>query len=150
MAIRRQPFEEMDRLFDQMRRSMVTGMPFWYPTNEEHEYGRERGLTGDDSNLSLEPTDDGYVVLADLPGFETEEIDLRFHDGMLTVVAEHEVTEEGGSMQSRRSRRVHERIHVPGDVTEDGISASYRNGVLEVHLPTVGDAEDEGVHIDIE
>jgi HSP20 family protein len=151
MNSRRTPFDmfnEMERMFDQMRRSMWGGSEF--PALEapaigsegEYDSGRE---FGHDSNLSLDRTDDGYVVLADLPGFEKEEIDLRFDDGRLYISASHDVEGEGYA----RSRRVSESISVPGDVVIEDVSATYRNGVLEVTVP-VDEAGDDAYHIDIE
>lgn len=128
--MRRRSFDEMEQLFDRMRRSMLGGP----------------GGFGGDANLSLEPTEGGYVVLADLPGFEREEIDLRFDDGELVVDAVHETTDDGHA----RSRRVHERLTVPATVLADAVEATYRNGVLEVFLPTEEEVDDVGHSIDIE
>jgi HSP20 family protein len=121
------PFDEMDRLFESMRRSMLGGS--W--------------MAGD-ANLRMETTDDGYLVHADLPGFEREELDLRFEDGMLTIDATHEATDDGRS----RSRRVHESVRVPGDVIVGEIDADYHNGVLEIRIPTDAAPED-GHRIDV-
>lgn len=141
--MRRTPFDEMEQMFDQMRRSTWSGIG-----------GFERGagpFGSFDTNLSLEPTDEGYVVLADLPGFEREEIDLRFDGGVLTIDATHEVDSEVDGTYSARSRRVHEQVAVPAEVVVDEIEATYSNGVLEVVLPTVETAEDDDSHrIDIE
>lgn len=143
MAMRRYPFDlfdDMERLFDQMRHSM-------WDTEPRPRFGTRGGMAFElDTNLSLEPTDDGYVVLADLPGFETDEIDLRFDDGSLTVSATHEVKDGGYA----RSRRVRESVSIPGDVIVEDVEASYRNGVLEVHLPTGEDDEEGGHRIDID
>jgi HSP20 family protein len=138
-------FDEMDRMFDQMRRSM------WgtYGRPAIEAPARSRDIAefdfGIESNLTLEETEDGYVVLADLPGFEKEEFDLRFDDGMLYIRAAHEVEGDGFA----RSRKISESIHVPGAVVAADISATYRNGVLEVHIPVEGEM-DTGHHIDIE
>ena len=146
MSIRENPFDEMERLFDQMRRSM------WTPDGETG-YGRQLEGRADarwdrfDSKLDLETHEDGYVLYADVPGFEKDDIDLRFEDGVLTIEATHEYGDE----HSSRSRRVFERVRVPGEILEDEITASYRNGVLEVHMPTPQPAEEEGsTSIDIE
>jgi HSP20 family protein len=142
--MRRYPFEEMERMMEQMRRAMWegrTGLP---------TAAFDAGIGG--INLSLDADGDGYVVVADMPGFEKEEIDLRFDDGSLSVEASHETGEEDGVSARRHTRHVHERIHVPGEVVEEEISASYHNGVLEVRLPTPAsaDAEDDGTRIDID
>jgi HSP20 family protein len=141
-------FDEMERAFDQMRRSMW-GEPRWSWSDTDRSW---RGDAGDsyqftrDINLSVEPTDDGYVVLADLPGFEKEEIELRFDDGMLHISATHEV----GDGEFARSRRVRESVSIAGDVVADDIEATYRNGVLEVYVPVESPEATEGHHIDIE
>jgi HSP20 family protein len=144
MSPRDNPFDEMDRMVDQMRRSMW-GLQHGGETN----WGR-RGDAGWDrqrSNLNLETDDDGYVLYADVPGFEKSDIDLRFEDGTLTIEATHAYEDDSSS----RSRRIYEEVHVPGEVMEDEITASYRNGVLEVHLPTMEAAEDDdSTSIDIE
>ncbi|MEA5386039.1 Hsp20/alpha crystallin family protein [Haloarculaceae archaeon H-GB2-1] len=104
-------------------------------------------MTGDvsDANLTLERTDEGYLVMADVPGFEREEIDLRFADGRLFISAAHE---EAGE-DSFRSRSMEESVMVSDDVLVDEIGATYRNGVLEVELPTA-EPVDDSFHIDIE
>lgn len=121
------PFDEMDRLFESMRRSMLGGS--WMAS---------------DTNLRLEATDDGYLVHADLPGFESDELDIRFDDGVLTIDAVHEVEEDERS----RSRHIHESVRVGADVLIEEIEADYRNGVLEVRLP-VDEAHDGGHRIDV-
>jgi HSP20 family protein len=131
--MRNTPFDEMDRLFEGMRRSMLGGREWM-----DYAFG--------DGNLRMEATDEGYVVHADLPGFETEEIDLRFDDDTLTIDAVHEVTDEGRT----RSRRFHEELRVPGEALVEDIEADYHNGVLEVRIPTETPGEDDRGHrIDI-
>jgi HSP20 family protein len=148
MANRRTPFDvfdEMDRMIESMRRSMIEGaddIRSWSP-------GSWSG--GSKANLRLERDGNVFVVLADLPGFEREEIDLRFDEQTLVLDARHETSEQSEFGAMSRSRQVHESIRVPGEVDIDGIAASYRNGVLEVRLPaldsvSVGDAH----RIDIE
>ena len=122
----------MDRLFDQMCRGMWRGV--------HTDYGRH------DSGVRLDRTDEGYVVIADLPGFETEEIDLRFDDGVLTIDAVHDVEDDAGI----RSRRVHEELTVPGEVSLEDIEADYHNGVLEIRLPLEEDDDSGGYRIEID
>lgn len=96
--------------------------------------------------IRMERVDDAYRVLADLPGFEREQIDLTFDDGILTVTAE--IDEQTDTRSQRRS--VYERVTIPDDVHHEEITATYRNGVLEVTLPLVDPAVDETLHIDID
>ena len=139
--MRHTPFETMERLFEQMRRDMVD----WRENTWEERFGLGYGL-----NTDLAEGDDEYVLTVDLPGFETEEIDLRFDDGALHLSASHEVTEDAEGRSMARSRTVSERIVVPRQVVAEDIEATYRNGVLEVHLPIVEGGEEHGHRIDVE
>ncbi|MFB6188832.1 MAG: Hsp20/alpha crystallin family protein [Halapricum sp.] len=135
MTTRRTPFEEMNRFFDQFR-----GDAFDWPTTRTGEY------SDTDLNLTMERTDEGYVVMADLPGFEREEIELTLDDGTLSISATHDVDEES----YYRSRSVFDRISVPDDIDTDTITATYRNGVLEITLSASETHEGTGHRIDIE
>ena len=139
------PFETMERMFDQMFRDMSE----WRENAWDDRFGLGYGL-----NTNLSEHDDEFVLTVDLPGFETEEIDLRYDDGVLHLSASHEVSEESSTASathsSMRSRTVSERIPIPREVVAEEIEASYRNGVLEVHLPIVEDGEQHGHRIDVE
>lgn len=124
--------DEMNRLFEEMRHAM----------SESHfDVGYGRSIP-----VRTEIDGDGYVVHADLPGFETSEIDLRFDDGVLTIEALHEGSDDGEAW----SRSVHEQLRLPGDVDEADIEATYRNGVLEIRLPAEDAAEKTSHRIEIE
>ncbi len=129
-------------MFDQMRRSMFGTWDWNAPVQSRWE-----SLPSGDANLRVETGEDGYLVHADLPGFERDELDLTFDDGVLTLSGAHEVADE----TSARRRSVFEQVTIPGEVLDDEITASYRNGVLEVHLPTAEREDDDDAHrIDIE
>lgn len=136
----RYPIESIDRMFDQLRRDMYElrgSLAESWPELESLSHG---------STLDLTETDDEYVLTVDMPGFERDEIELRFADGQLWLTAEHETTDETGS----RHRSMREQIVIPRSVEVDDISASYHNGVLEVHLPIVEGADERGHRIDID
>ena len=83
-------------------------------------------------------TDDELVYAFDLPGIPEDKISLEFEDGALTVTAEREKTAEtSGERYYRFERRYgtfSRTIGLPQGVTEDKISADYKNGVLEIHV----------------
>ena len=128
------PFESMERMLDQMRRDVTE----W----------RENAFDwpGYGINANLSEREGEYVLTVDVPGFETEDIDLVVDDGLLVVSAVHESADE----TSTRGRSVSERIVLPKEVVAEEASATYRNGVLEVHLPIVAGATERGHRIDVE
>jgi HSP20 family protein len=138
----------MNSMMEEMRRSMY-GRDGHRSVHGRDADGRA-DVGGFDANVDVTETEDGYVVVADLPGFETDDLSVRFEDGVLTIRGETEIGEENGAVARHRSRRVFERLSVPEAVVEDDISAAYHNGVLEVTLP-VEEANDDDAHvIDIE
>lgn len=90
----------------------------------------EDSFGGNDDELYEE--DGEFALTTNMPGFEKEEIDLAWDDGMLNVAAEH--VDEGRD----RKKTYHRRFRFPRDVDDDAITAEYTNGVLEVRLPALG------------
>ncbi|MCI8422071.1 MAG: Hsp20/alpha crystallin family protein [Lawsonibacter sp.] len=81
---------------------------------------------------------DHYLLEAELPGFQKEDIDLDVKDGVLTISASHQTDseEKQGSYlcRERRSGMFSRSFSLEG-IQEEGITAAYNNGVLELKLP---------------
>lgn len=91
---------------------------------------------------------DSYVLEAELPGFNKEDINLDLKDGILTITAAHtESTEDKSDNGSyiRRERRYgsFQRSFDVTGIEETGITAAYLNGVLTLTLPKAKPAEPE-------
>jgi HSP20 family protein len=65
---------------------------------------------------------DDVTVIAELPGVNKEDIDLKTDDKTLSVHVE------------KGDHRYHKELRMPAEVDPDSIKASYKNGVLEVKL----------------
>jgi len=102
--------------------------------------------------LDVRETDDAVVVVADLPGYEEDDIDVRLHERRLELRAERSTESETSNERYVRRERHHEAVsrtvHLPTDVVAGEASASYENGVLTVTLPTSA-GEDEGHQIEV-
>ncbi|WP_144924448.1 Hsp20/alpha crystallin family protein [Halorubrum salsamenti] len=139
---RTNPFDEIEQF---LGRTSFGGDRAW---------GRDLRTT----DIDVAEYDDEFVVMADLPGYGREDIDVRATEGRLTITAEREAEREDGEREAadrrylRRERR-HESItrsvDLPGRVVDDGASATYRHGVLTVTLPKVVDEADRGHRIDV-
>ncbi|QFU81478.1 Hsp20/alpha crystallin family protein [Natronorubrum aibiense] len=147
-------FREMDRAFDQLRSAWLSEFdtPGFGPALERgSEHEMMPSMVGDDTAATLEDEGDRYVYVMDLPGFEKSDIELTFDDGVLSIRAQTDVEEGSDAYRSVRSRRVGRQVPIPKAIVTDEITASYHNGVLEVHLPIVDDdRDDDGHHIEIE
>jgi len=83
--------------------------------------------------------EDKVVVKVDVPGISKEEISLSVQGEVLTVQGEKKQEEEYSEADCHRVERVYGRfqrtISLPAPVDADKVSASCRDGVLEVTLP---------------
>ncbi|MDI6881012.1 MAG: Hsp20/alpha crystallin family protein [Desulfitobacteriaceae bacterium] len=88
--------------------------------------------------VDIKDTEKAYVLEADLPGVNKEDLKLEFEDGRLTIMVERdERLESDKENYLHRERRFYStsRSFSFEDVNQDQISAKYENGVLSVTLP---------------
>lgn len=83
---------------------------------------------------------DQLVIRAELPGVDPDkDIDVTLDDGTLTITAERREQQEDRTGRSLRSEfrygRLVRRIGLPQGTSTEVVSASYRDGILEVRLP---------------
>ncbi|MGM9631167.1 Hsp20/alpha crystallin family protein [Butyricicoccus sp.] len=83
---------------------------------------------------------DKYLLDAELPGFNKEDISLDIKDGILTITAEHNESNEqkddkGNYIRRERRYGSFRRSFDISGIDENTISASYQNGILELSLP---------------
>jgi len=80
-----------------------------------------------------------FVILADVPGVDPNDIEIHMDKGILTIKGERkeERTEESGKLtRTERARGLfHRRFALPDSADAEGISASGRHGVLEIVIP---------------
>jgi HSP20 family protein len=142
MAIRRRnPFDELEEMFERM--------------SEQFERGTfgDLGMGMEAMAVDLADHGDEFVVTADVPGYDKDDIKVTISDNRLKIAAERdETTKEEGEQYLRQERR-HESMRrtltLPEGVDEENITAKCRNGVLTVTLPKEHVTE-SGKTIDIE
>ena len=90
-------------------------------------------------------TDKALVYAFDLPGIPEDKISVEVGDASLTVTAErersHEVSEDRFYRFERRHGTFSRTIGLPQGVSEDSISADYKDGVLEIKIPKPEEAK---------
>lgn len=143
------PFEEIERFVSQMSRQF-------------EDTSRELESTEPFDRLPIWPEaiavdivddDEAFLVTADLPGFDRDEVDVRVTDRTLEIDAEHEETVDEETDEGRyiRHERRHEStsrtIHLPATVETDEVDARMEDGVLHITLPK--STIDEGREIEI-
>lgn len=136
------PFEElttlrnrMDRLWSRFNAEGDTALADWSPTSDVVE------------------TKDEIVIKAELPGLEEKDVDVEIEAGMLTIKGERQAekeTEEKGFRRMERSYGTFLRAFtLPTNVAPERITASFANGLLEVHLPKKEEAKPRSIKVEV-
>jgi HSP20 family protein len=143
----RNPFDELERVFDRM-------------TQQFEELEGEVFETS--VRVDVRDAGDAYVVTADVPGFEQEDIDVELAGNRLTIAAARtaesgdETEEETAESRAqgryiRRERRrdsVSRTVRLPEDVDEENTTAEYDKGVLTVTLSKQNEESGRSIPID--
>ena len=86
--------------------------------------------------LEVKDAEKEVLVRAEIPGFEAADLDVELWNNRLTIKAEKkhekEEKENGYEYAERRYERF---VELPVESDPAKVAATYRNGVLEIHLP---------------
>jgi HSP20 family protein len=103
--------------------------------------------------LDVWETEEEVAYAFDLPGIPEESIAVELENSVLTVSAERErsgeVKQDGFYRYERRVGSFSRTISLPEGVTEDSITASYANGVLEVRVRKPEEARPRRIEIGV-
>ena len=122
------PHREVNRLFDEMlgglgntgRRQQRVPQTQWAPA------------------LDVVHEDADLLIRAELPGVKREDVEITFHERVLTISGERRAQEQKASssylVRERRYGPFRRSLVLPHNVQEDRISARFEDGVLEVRL----------------
>jgi HSP20 family protein len=123
---------------------MAENVPVKNPSLEHTRAGKQFA-----PRVDIYETDHELVLLADLPGARSDEIDLRYERGELTLQGTVKPRQASGHLvlgeyevgDFYRVFQIHESI----DASK--IEAEHKNGVLTVHLPKAESAKPKQVAI---
>lgn len=138
-------FEDFDRGFSLMpfRRAGFDLSPFWQ---------RERIPTSMPA-VDVAETDKAYEIVAELPGLDEKDIEVKLANGGLTIKGEkHEEKEKKEKdyyLSERRFGSFERYFEVPEGVDAEKIEASFKKGVLTVTLPKTPEAQKSGKTIPV-
>ena len=149
---------------DVQRRPTRSPFPFFDNDLDEVFEGFFRPMRGAGGNrmgalapaMDVTEHDDRFVIHAELPGFDKDDIHISLENGRLAIEAEHsteqkEDGEEGRKViRERRYGRFVRSLDVGRSVDAEAIKAGYKDGVLEVTLPKRAPEQPEGRRISID
>lgn len=135
-------FDEFDRIFDNLFRNALTNIAA--PATSVGNMA---------VRMNVGETDKAYVIEAELPGFEEKDVELTLKDGVLTLSGERRHEEEAKDRTFHRIERSYgsftRSLQLPSDADEGRIEAHMRNGVLEIEIGKLKEAQKEAKRISI-
>ncbi len=92
-----------------------------------------------------------FVVELEVPGFEEKDLGLEVTDHTIVVRGEvreaKEEREKTFLLHERLERIFERRFHLPEDADTEKLTATFRQGVLEMHAPKVAEAKPRKIAI---
>ena len=89
--------------------------------------------------VDIKEEEDRFVLLADIPGVDSKDIEVTMDKGVLTVKGERSREKEEERNGYKRVERsygtFYRRFSLPDSADADAITAKGKNGVLEVTIP---------------
>lgn len=106
--------------------------PTFFSTRTE-----DLGFTGQGPSIDICEDDNNLYLIADLPGFKSENIQIRYENRALTISGER--TQPETAVRYHRtesfSGRFERSFSLPIDIDVEKITADLKNGVLTITLP---------------
>lgn len=130
------PFQEMERFFQT------------FDTEEQKTVWRPA--------VDIKETNDSYLIRADLPGVKAEDISIKLENGLLTLRAErklekNETNKDNGYHRIERAYGSFQRsFWVPDNGNVENISATHKEGVLEITLPKKPETKPKQIEVTVQ
>ena len=101
--------------------------------------------------FDIKETEEGFEVLADVPGLKPEEIEVTLQDGVLTIQGEkkneREEKKDKYHLVERSYGRFYRSFRLPADIDCERLSATQKDGVLKITLPRAPEAKAKEIEI---
>lgn len=95
--------------------------------------------------VDIEEYADKFVLYADVPGIDPASIEVTLEKGVLTLAGQREQTVEQAGIERKRRERANgkflRRFVLPDTADADAVSASGKNGVLQIVIPKRAQAQ---------
>jgi len=144
--VRWEPFNGLDRIqsrineffdeaFGHSRAYPTSATGAWYPA------------------VDILESRDAYLIRAELPGMKKEDINLELRDGAVTLSGERKFDEPAAGVEYHRAERVAGRFfrsfYLPRTIKQEDMRATYRDGILEIHVPKADEAKPKQIAISV-
>jgi HSP20 family protein len=112
----------------------------------------EEARAGVPVRMDIVETPESFKISAELPGMEKDSIRVTVHDDILTISGERkqpEETDRNVVWAERRWGNFSRSFRLPDTVDKSGVSADYKNGVLEVTIAKKEEQKPQEIEVKI-
>ena len=136
---------DLDRAFEGFYRSFGLAM----------QQGWNGGMDLDASpRLDVRESPKEVEVLAELPGMDEKDVDIRVAEGALTIRGEKKVErakeEKDFVLRERSFGRIERVIPLPDGLDIDAANATFKNGVLIVNIPRSAESQSQMTRVRVQ
>ena len=99
-----------------------------------------RSLRFDTFKIDVREQDRTFVIEADLPGIKKEDVAIDYHDGLMTISIQHEISKDEESktyIHRERKQCSMKRTLELGDIDDTLVEAELKDGVLTIKAPKI-------------
>lgn len=142
------PFRELEEMSDRLNRV------FNRPAVSRTGNGKETMTAADWSPVvDVLETEKEYVIKAELPEVKKDDVKITVQDGVLTIQGERKSETEDKGRRFHRIERSYgsfvRSFSMPDFVDEAGVSAEFKDGVLNLHLPKTEKARPRAIEVKV-
>ena len=100
--------------------------------------------------VDIKESENGYSVLADIPGIKPSDVEITLHNNVLTIRGERNEVSE--SNEFRHRERTYgsfvRQFNLPDSVDENGVKAQANNGVIEISVPRIPESRPRSITVE--
>jgi HSP20 family protein len=103
--------------------------------------------------VNISETEDNYVITAELPGLNKDDIRVTYQNGVLTIEGERKMEQEEDNKNWHRVERIYGRFErsfrLPMPVQAENIRAEFKDGILTLTAPKAEEAKPKQIEVKV-
>ncbi len=141
------PFRELEDVSNRLNRL------FWRSPIRSRSDRELFAATDWTPSVDISETETAYLIKAEIPGVNKEDVKVTIQDGMLTIQGERKMEKEEKDKKFHRIERSYgsfvRSFTLPDNVDESAVQAEFKNGMLNVTLTKSAKAKSKSVNISV-
>ncbi|HTD15593.1 MAG TPA: Hsp20/alpha crystallin family protein [Chthoniobacterales bacterium] len=143
------PFRELEEMQNRLTSFFGRRLPLVKGGTESEEFT----LTTWAPRVDIAEDDKEYVIKAELPGVKKDEVKVSVENGVLSISGERKTEKEEKGKKYHRIEQSYgtflRSFILPEGASGEKISAEFRDGILEVHVPKDEKARPKAIEVKI-